>query len=104
MKNLRLLFVGLSIVSVSFFSSCAGESSNEANDNADSTQVQTEADASVDELSEDAVSDDASLGTEYTSAYICPNHCEGSGSEVEGDCPTCGMEYMENPNAVETEK
>ena len=30
---------------------------------------------------------------EYTSAYICPMHCEGSGSEEPGKCPVCGMDY-----------
>jgi hypothetical protein len=35
-------------------------------------------------------------GKEYTSAYICPMHCEDSGSETEGSCPTCGMDYVKN--------
>lgn len=33
---------------------------------------------------------------EYTSAYICPMHCEGSGSDVEGKCPVCEMDYVAN--------
>ena len=35
-------------------------------------------------------------GKEYTSAYVCPMHCEGSGSDTEGTCPTCGMAYVAN--------
>ena len=35
-------------------------------------------------------------GKEYTSAYICPMHCEGSGSEHEGTCPVCKMDYVAN--------
>ena len=35
-------------------------------------------------------------GKEYTSAYVCPMHCEGSGSEEAGTCPVCGMDYVEN--------
>lgn len=35
-------------------------------------------------------------GKEYTSAYVCPMHCEGSGSDKAGDCPVCGMAYVEN--------
>lgn len=35
-------------------------------------------------------------GKEYTSAYICPMHCEGSGSDTAGTCPTCGMDYVKN--------
>ena len=33
-------------------------------------------------------------GAAYTSAYVCPMHCEGSGSEQEGKCPVCGMDYV----------
>jgi hypothetical protein len=36
------------------------------------------------------------LGKEYTSTYVCPMHCEGSGSESEGNCPKCGMAYVLN--------
>lgn len=35
-------------------------------------------------------------GKEYTSAYICPMHCEGSGSDEPGKCPVCGMDYKKN--------
>ncbi|MFT7230338.1 MAG: hypothetical protein ACI9GO_000805 [Bacteroidia bacterium] len=35
-------------------------------------------------------------GKEYTSAYVCPMHCEGSGSDTAGTCPTCGMDYVKN--------
>ena len=35
-------------------------------------------------------------GKEYTSAYVCPMHCEGSGSEEAGECPVCGMDYVVN--------
>lgn len=30
----------------------------------------------------------------YTSAYICPMHCKDSGSDKEGTCPVCGMDYV----------
>lgn len=39
---------------------------------------------------------DAKQGKEYTSAYICPMHCEGSGSDSAGTCPVCQMAYVEN--------
>lgn len=35
-------------------------------------------------------------GKAYTSAYICPMHCEGSGSDQPGTCPVCGMDYVAN--------
>ncbi|MBT8178553.1 MAG: hypothetical protein HKP60_05465 [Eudoraea sp.] len=38
----------------------------------------------------------AKLGKEYTAAYVCPMHCEGSGSDEEGTCPKCGMAYVAN--------
>lgn len=37
-------------------------------------------------------------GPEYTSAYVCPMHCDGSGSDTAGQCPVCGMEYVKNEN------
>lgn len=33
-------------------------------------------------------------GPQYTSAYVCPMHCEGSGSDQPGTCPVCGMTYV----------
>ena len=41
-------------------------------------------------------SNTAETGKEYTSAYVCPMHCEGSGSDSAGLCPVCGMDYVEN--------
>jgi len=34
-------------------------------------------------------------GKAYTSEYVCPMHCEGSGSDSPGECPVCGMDYVE---------
>lgn len=33
-------------------------------------------------------------GKAYTSAYVCPMHCEGSGSTKAGTCPVCKMDYV----------
>ena len=35
-------------------------------------------------------------GPEFTSKYICPMHCPGSGSDTIGVCPKCGMDYVLN--------
>jgi hypothetical protein len=35
-------------------------------------------------------------GPEYTSRYICPMYCKGSGSDAAGVCPVCGMDYVLN--------
>ena len=41
-------------------------------------------------------------GPEYTSKYICPMHCKGSGSDTTGVCPACGMDYELNEAFHET--
>ena len=33
-------------------------------------------------------------GVAYESAYVCPMHCEGSGSDKAGTCPACKMDYV----------
>lgn len=38
---------------------------------------------------------------EYTSKYICPMHCEGSGSDTMGICPVCEMDYVLNKDYQE---
>ncbi len=35
-------------------------------------------------------------GPAFTSAYVCPMHCTGSGSDQPGKCPACGMDYIAN--------
>ena len=68
-----LIAVLLLMTTVVVLNSCGGESSN---------TNQTE--------------QAAEQGKEYTSAYICPMHCEGSGAEAMGKCPVCGMDYVKN--------
>lgn len=60
--------------------------------NSNSTKLDNE------EKLELGVEESAELGKEYTSAYVCPMHCEGSGSDAPGNCPVCNMEYHENEN------
>lgn len=42
-------------------------------------------------------------GKEYTANYVCPMHCEGSGSEKPGKCPVCKMDYVANTPEPPTE-
>lgn len=42
-------------------------------------------------------------GKEYTAQYVCPMHCEGSGSDSAGQCPVCGMDYVKNPDHKHTD-
>ena len=41
-------------------------------------------------------------GKEYTSAYVCPMHCEDSGSDKKGKCSTCGMTLEKMKNMYQT--
>ena len=68
MKNLKTILLFASFLTLGlFFSSCSS--------NTDNSDKQ---------------------GKEYTSAYVCPMHCEGSGSDEKGTCPVCGMDYVKN--------
>ncbi|WP_020537438.1 heavy metal-binding domain-containing protein [Lewinella cohaerens] len=77
MKNVQLLmFLVAFIGSSALFTACGSHS----HDHGDDTEQQ---------------------GKEYTSAYICPMNCSGSGSEEPGTCPVCKMDYVKNENAKE---
>ncbi len=104
-----LTFVFIMVVGLVACGDNSGKSqSNEGN--ADSTTVVDESLKADEELGKSQADStkngevsDHSKGVEYTSKYICPNHCKGSGSDKEGECtnPDCGMELMENPNYKE---
>ena len=68
------------------FSSCKNDSTDNQTDTTNTEIVDTNS----------INPQDVSLGKEYTSHFICPNHCAESGSEEAGICPICGMEYIEN--------
>jgi hypothetical protein len=70
MKNLKLIIAFIAVLGMGMtVSSC------KSGNNKDKTEQQ---------------------GKEYTSAYVCPMHCEGSGSAEPGKCPVCGMDYVKN--------
>ena len=73
MKNLKLVLVAMVVFAAVTIVSCK--------DNKSETKVETTTEEQ---------------GKEYTSAYVCPMHCEGSGSDEEGNCPVCGMDYVLN--------
>jgi hypothetical protein len=72
MKNFKSILVAMVVIASVTLVSCKD---NKAETKTETTEVQ---------------------GTEFTSAYVCPMHCEGSGSDTEGACPTCGMAYVKN--------
>lgn len=80
MKN----FIVLLLVAFSF-AACGDGSNKSANTNTSPSAPATE----------------QNQGKEYTSQYICPMHCKGSGSAAEGKCPVCGMDYVANENWVD---
>ena len=89
MKSLKSIGALALLFSLVFFVvSCGGNSSH----GHDATQNE----AAHEGHDHDAAHSDAhhGEGKEYTSAYVCPMHCEGSGSEEPGNCPVCGMDYV----------
>ena len=74
MKNFRIIFLFVALMATAMFiTSCS------SNTGSDATKTEKQ-------------------GKEYTSAYVCPMHCEGSGSDQPGKCPKCGMDYVKNEN------
>ncbi len=73
---------------ITFSVSCKSDNSN--SQQSDTTQISQKTDTTS--------TQQTVLGKEYTSKFICPNHCTGSGSDEAGICPVCGMEYIENPD------
>ncbi len=72
--SLLVLFFGLALM----VWSCGGNNATENHTDHDATHMESH----------------HGEGKEYTSAYVCPMHCEGSGSEDPGKCPVCGMDYV----------
>ncbi len=85
MNKLRFLLILIALSSVVVWQACGGDAAQNA---AQEETTQTE----------EATSQDDKSGPEYTSAYVCPMHCKGSGSNSPGKCPVCGMAYVANPN------
>ncbi len=78
MKTYKLIFTVMAFAILSFTITSCGNSKK-------SEQAKTENNAAAEQQ-----------GKEYTSAYICPMHCKGSGSDKPGQCPVCGMDYKKN--------
>ncbi|MEZ4939876.1 MAG: heavy metal-binding domain-containing protein [Saprospiraceae bacterium] len=87
MKQFQVLLISFALIA--FIAACGGNASH-SQDSGAATDQNTETQAQPQE----------EQGPEYTSAYICPMHCEGSGSDQPGTCPVCGMDYVVNENAA----
>lgn len=91
---MKFLFT-LLICSVLLFGSCKNDTKSPNEDSTSVVKVDTiiKKDNSTKEDQQDI-----SQKKEFTSKYICPMHCKGSGDNKPGTCPECGMEYIENPD------
>ena len=72
-----ILFIGLTTILIS----CGGNNDHNPEDHSHGTVHHGE-------------------GNAYNAAYVCPMHCEGSGSEQAGNCPACGMDYVKSEDHV----
>lgn len=93
MKSFKSISVLTLLFSVSLFIISCGGGAGEADHSHDATSEQADHDH-ADHSHEATTTTAHGEGKEYTSAYVCPMHCEGSGSEESGNCPKCGMAYV----------
>lgn len=93
---MRHLFFAFLMISLGFFVACGGNNSSADSEAAAAADTTTVVEEGVN-AAEAAAMEVDSTGPEFTSAYICPMHCKGSGSDVAGTCPVCGMDYVMNP-------
>ncbi len=112
MKKFNLITVMIVLFAVGFLAtSCGGGEAKTdgqepaATEQTDAKSEQTEAKSETTEATEkdgEAKGEEGvdKSGKEYTSAYVCPMHCEGSGSAEPGKCPKCGMDYVKNEDAM----
>lgn len=112
--NSNLLWAGLFLAMFSF---ACGDTGSDSKAEEETTEQQMQDESGMEHEGHDhdghdhgdqmSDSEDKS-GPEYTSRYICPMHCEGSGGAEPGICPVCGMDYVLNedyqdPDSIEHE-
>ena len=86
MRSLQSIGVGAILFSLALFVfSCGGDSHSHDHGDGEHTHEAAGHDHEAEAHGE---------GTAYTAAYVCPMHCEGSGSDTEGKCPVCNMDYV----------
>lgn len=86
----RFLIFGLFFAFSLTLNSCGGNT-------APSEQTEEVAQPAMDEMKA-AEPESTEEDPAYASAYVCPMHCAGSGSDEPGKCPVCGMDYVANPD------
>lgn len=96
MKNLKFLKTLLPFFALLLLLSACGGNADTANDNTATDETEHMHEDGHMHDGDHMEADADKQGPEYTSAYICPMHCEGSGSDKPGECPVCGMDYVKN--------
>ncbi|MBN2662085.1 MAG: hypothetical protein JXR68_00425 [Bacteroidales bacterium] len=86
---MKTIFTFLIIALITISISCKSDN-DQTNKQQDTISTTSQVDTTT--------SQPTTLGKEYTSLFICPNHCKDSGGDEFGICPVCGMEYIENPD------
>ncbi len=81
---------------IMLLSACNNSTSDNAEGNASETTEVTEGETTESTEATEVGEDDGKPGPEVTSMYICPMHCDGSGSKEPGKCPACDMDYVFN--------
>ncbi len=100
MKSLKLIALFTLLFGYVAMMSCgSGGHSHDQTEQHDHDGADHDHDHDHDEADHDHDGDDHSdaahgSSAEYTSAYVCPMHCEKSGSDQAGKCPVCGMDYV----------
>lgn len=95
MKLFKILSLAAFTLTFAFAMSSCGNTASTETDTTEQTPTNEE-EATTTEAESTETEANKEEGPEYTSAYICPMHCEGSGSAEEGKCPVCGMDYVKN--------
>lgn len=95
MKSIKINLAMLIALSL-FLAACGSNNSNSADgqDSATTTEQMDAHNHDHDHAHSGEATSETAEGKEYTSAYVCPMHCKGSGSEEPGKCPVCGMDYV----------
>ena len=94
MKKFRLITVMIAFFAIGFLTTSCGGGEAKTDSQEPAATEQTDAKQEKAEAKSEETVD--KTGKEYTSAYVCPMHCEGSGSAEPGKCPKCGMDYVKN--------
>jgi DnaJ-class molecular chaperone len=108
MKNFKVLFFLMAFAAFGMtLTSCAEKKADASVDAMEEPSSRGVEDPNRDgSLTDDAIGETVPASRtrpEYTSAWVCPNHCEGSGSDSEDKCPKCETPYVRNADAKITD-